>query len=60
MCDKVVDNFLPTLKSVPDRFVINKMIKKLYNVLFTDDNMSFLMKILAMSHSQLMKWVFFV
>ena len=60
MCDKVVDNFLPTLKSVPDRFVINKMIKKLYNVLFTDDNISFLMKILAMSHSQLMKWVFFV
>ena len=60
MCDKVVDNFLPTLKSVPDRFVINKMIKKLYNVLFTDDNMSVLMKILAMSHSQLMKWVFFV
>ena len=60
MCDKVVDNFLPTLKFVPDRFVINKMIKKLYNVLFTDDNMSVLMKILAMSHSQLMKWVFFV
>ena len=59
MCDKVVDNFLPTLKSIPDRFVINKMIKKLY-VLFTDDNMSVLMKILAMSHSQLMKWVFFV
>ena len=38
MCDKVVDSFLTTLKFVPDCFVTNKMIKKLYNVLFTDDN----------------------
>ena len=28
MCDKVVDNFLPTLK-FPDWFVTSKMIKKL-------------------------------
>ena len=41
MCDKVVDSFLTTLKFVPDGFVTNKMIKKLYNVLFTDDNILF-------------------
>ena len=28
MCDKAVDIFLPTLKFVPDWFVISKMIKK--------------------------------
>ena len=41
MSDKTVDDFLPTLKFVPDRFVINKMIEKLYNALFADDNIFF-------------------
>ena len=41
MTDKTVDDFLPTLKFVPDRFVINNMIEKLYNALFADDNIFF-------------------
>ena len=41
MCDKAVDNFLPTLKFVPDQFVTQKMIIKLYNTLFTVDVYSF-------------------
>ena len=41
MWDKAVDNFLPTLKFVPDQFVTQKMIIKLYNTLFTVDVYSF-------------------
>ena len=41
MCDIAVDNFLPTLKFAPDWFVRRKMIKKLYNALFTDDKILF-------------------
>ena len=41
MSDKTVDDFLPTLKFVPDRFVTNKMIEKLYDALFADDNIFF-------------------
>ena len=37
MCDKPVDDFLPTL-NVPNWFVRNKMIKKLYNTIFADNN----------------------
>ena len=38
VCDKAVDDFLPTLKFVPDSFVTNKMIKKFDNALFSDDH----------------------
>ena len=37
MCDKAVDDFLPTLNA-PNWFVRNKMIKKLYNTIFADNN----------------------
>ena len=60
MCDKAVDGFLLALKFVIDWFVINKMIKKLHNALFADDDIIFLMKILVMSHFLGMKWVFLV
>ena len=50
MCDKAVNNFLPALKFVSDWFVTSKMIKNLHNALFTDDDILFLTKILAMSH----------
>ena len=41
MCDKAVYNFLPTTTFIPDRFVTSKMIKKLYNALFADDDILF-------------------
>ena len=41
MCDKAVDNFLPALKFVCDWFIASKMIKKLHNTLFTDDDAFF-------------------
>ena len=57
MCDKAVDSFLPTLKFVPYWFVSNEIIKKVYSALFTDNDNSFLMKILGMSHFQEKIWV---
>ena len=36
-----VDNLLSTLKFVSDWFVTSKMIKKLYNALFADDDILF-------------------
>ena len=41
MCNKAVDDFLPTLKFVPNWFITSKMIKRLYNALFADDNIFF-------------------
>ena len=41
MCDKAVDNFLLALQFVANRFVISKMIKKLHNALFADDDIFF-------------------
>ena len=41
MYDKVVVDFLPALKFVPNWFVTSKMIKKLHNTLFTDDDILF-------------------
>ena len=58
LCDKVVDGFLPALKFVLDWFVTSKMIKKLYTVLYADDGLLFLMKILIISQFVVMKWVF--
>ena len=44
MCDKAVDDFLPTLNFVPDWFVTSRMIKKL----------------LLLSMQIIMKWVFLI
>ena len=41
ICAKSVDNFLPTLKFVPDWVFKSKMIKKRYNALFSDDDLLF-------------------
>ena len=58
MYDKVIDDFLPALKFVPDWFVLSKMIKKLSTDLYADEGLLFLMKILIMSYFLVMKWVF--
>ena len=50
MCNKVVGDFLPTLKFVPDWFVTNKMIKTLLMLYSQMMIYSLLMKILVMSH----------
>ena len=49
------DDFVSTLKFVPDWFVTSKMIKKLFTVLYTDDNILFLINI---PHFFVTKWVF--
>ena len=38
MCDKAVDDFLPSLNFIRDWFVTNKMIKKLFTALYADVN----------------------
>ena len=61
MCNKAVDDFLPALKFVPHRFVTSKMIKKVFTILYVDDN-----NILNFNEDSadanflVMKWVFFV
>ena len=42
MCDKAVDDFLPALKFVPDWFVTNKMLEKLDDTLFANDDVIFI------------------
>ena len=58
MCDKAVDNFLPTLEFVPDWIVTSKMIIMLVMLYLQMMIYSFSMKILVMSHFQVMNWVF--
>ena len=41
MCDKDISAFLPALKFVLYWFVTNKIIQKLYNTLFENDNILF-------------------
>ena len=41
MCNKVVDDFLPELKLVPDWFVTSKMIEKIHTALFVHDGKLF-------------------
>ena len=41
MCDKPVDAFLSTLKFVSDWFVTNKMLQKLDDGLFSNDDIVF-------------------
>ena len=38
MCEEAVDDSLEALKLVPDWFVTNKIIKKLFTALYADDN----------------------
>ena len=38
ICDKAIDGCLPALKFVPDGFVTKKLIKKLYDLLLSNDN----------------------
>ena len=38
MCDKTVDAFMSALKFVPDWFVTNKVIEKLDNAVFSNDD----------------------
>ena len=38
MCDKAVDDCLAALKSVPDWFVTNKVIRILFTALYVDEN----------------------
>ena len=39
LCDEAVDDFLPTLNSVPDWLVTSKMVKKLFTPLYADENL---------------------
>ena len=41
MCDKPGDACLPALKFVPYWFVVNKMLEKLDDVVFSKDNLDF-------------------
>ena len=38
MYDKAVDNYIASLKYIPDWFLTNKMIKKLFKALYADKN----------------------
>ena len=38
MCDETVDDSLAALKLIPDWFVTSKMIKKLFHVLYANEN----------------------
>ena len=38
MCDKAVDDFLPTLNFLPDWFVTSKMLKRISACLYADEN----------------------
>ena len=41
MCDEAVDSYLLALKFVPDWLVLSKMIEKLNNALFSNDDIVF-------------------
>ena len=60
MCDKAVDDFLPTLNFVPDSFVTSRMIKKLLLLSMQIKLYYTLMKILVMLYLIIMKWVFLI
>ena len=38
MCDEAVDDFLATLKLIPDWFVASKIVKKVFTALYADEN----------------------
>ena len=39
MCDEAADNFLATMKLIPDRCVTSKMIKNIFTALYAYKNM---------------------
>ena len=53
----VVDHFLPALKFVPDWFVTSKMIEKLDDALFANDDVILINEV---SNFWAVKWVFLV
>ena len=55
---KICLNFLTSLKFVSDQFVTSKMIKKLYNALFADDDILFFDEGSGNVTFQVMKWIF--
>ena len=57
LSDEVVDDFLAAFKLIPDWLVTSKVIKKLYTALYSDDGYSFLMKILVMSDTVVIKLI---
>ena len=42
MCSETVDDFLPTLKFVPDWFVTSKITKKLFTAMYADENILYI------------------
>ena len=57
VCDKAVDDFLAALKFVPDLFLTSKMIGKLRNALFADDDIIFFDED---SDNVTLRWLFLV
>ena len=49
MCHKAFDDFLLALKFVHDCFVTNKMPENYYDIVFSNDDIALLMKILLLS-----------
>ena len=60
MCDKAVDEFLPALKFVPDWFITNKMLEKLIDALFVNDDVIFINEDCDSVTFFLVNWVFLV
>ena len=60
MCDKAVDDFLPALKFFPGWFVTKKMVKKLDDDLFCNDDIIFVNKGFNNVTFLVMKWIFLV
>ena len=48
MCDKAVNDSLAELKLIPDWFVTSKIIKKLFTVLYADENIPYFNEVLVM------------
>ena len=60
MCDKAVDEFLPALKFVPDWFITNKMLEKLNDALFVNDDVIFINEDCDSVTFFLVNWLFLV
>ena len=58
MCNKAVDASLLALNFVPDWLVTNKMIEKLDNAVFTNEDIAFFDEDSEISHFLVMKRVF--
>ena len=44
MCNEAIDDFLATLKLIPDWFVTSEMIKKLFTAMYEDENILYFNK----------------